>query len=116
MVSLPPLPRSTLSTLLPKIRSAAEPPLAVSMMVPTAMAMLLTLSSALLKVPGLRLIVAFVMNPDRSSVLLTPPLHSVTTGSLLTVKSKNGLIGPVSVVLNPKVTPPACSCPEVGAP
>ena len=46
-----------------------------------------TLVPALLKVPGLRLMVELLLKPLTSSVLLMPEFQSVTTGWVLTVKS-----------------------------
>jgi len=64
------------------------PPIAVWMMVSSAMPILFVSKFALLNVPGLRLMVAGADHPDRSSVLLVPPSQIVITGFVFTVKSK----------------------------
>src|SRR6185503_20371403 len=96
--------------------SLPAPQTSVLIAVPEAMAMLLTMLTvlpfgarvvpALLKVPGLRLIVELLLKPLTFSVLLLPPSHSVTTGLVLTVKSKKFRIELSILLLKPNIWPP----------
>src|SRR5579859_2295355 len=70
------------------------------------MPMLLVMPSALLNVPGSRFTVAAPVKPERSSALPVPLSHSVTTGAVLVVKSKNGRIAPPILQWKPNTWPP----------
>ena len=74
--------------MLPLMVSLPPPPIAVSITVLKAMPILLVKPLPLLKLPGARLMIEGVDQPERFSVLCTPRPQIVMTGCVFWLKSK----------------------------